>query len=143
MMYHNKYYIAHKKCLAALIWLLLLIIFLLIFLNIAFNYKYCKYEKTVGYIKKINDGYYLSTYVEDLSIYKYSLLIENRELSFTIDSISDNYYIIDGKKYYEVVLSTELDRSLLIENNIIDIVFKKEETTLFKEFKKGMDKWLN
>ena len=142
MMYHNKYFINYRKCHSAVTWLMLLIIFLLIFLNIAFNYKYYKYDETLGYIKKLDD-YYLSTYVEDLSIYKYTLLIDGKEKNITIYSISDGYYIIDGKKYYEIILSTELDKEVLIENNIINIVFRKEQTTLFEEFKKGMKKWLN
>ena len=31
----------------------------------------------------------------------------------------------------------------LIENNVINIVIKKDVTTLYNEFKKGMKQWLN
>ncbi len=143
MMYHNKYFINHKRCHIALIWMMLLIIFLMIFLNIALNYKYHKYVKGVGYIKKIDGEYYISTYVENLSDIRYQLLIDSHEYPYDIHSISEGYYIVNNKNYYEIVLSAKLDKKLLIENNILDVVFKKEETTLFEEFKKGIKKWLN
>ena len=123
---------------------MILIIFLLIFLNIAINYKYKKIDKYIGYIKKIDDSFSLVLYLDDVSdIYKYNLLVENNEYDFNIYSISSDYYIINNQNYYEVVLSVKLDEELLIENNIVDVVFEKDVTTLYKEFKKGLKKWLN
>ena len=101
MIYHNKYFINYRKCHIALIWLMLLIVFLILFLNVAFNYKYHKYAKGVGYIKKIDGEYYLSTYVENLSDIKYQLLVDNKEYLFDVYSISEGYYIVNNKNYYE------------------------------------------
>jgi len=125
---------------------MLLIIFFLIFLNIAFNYKYEISDKYVGYIKKIEDEFKVVLYVlesEVSNLSKSSLLVDSLKYDFSIDSISHEYYIIENEKYYEVILDVELSDSYLIENNIINIVMKKDVTTIYNEFKKGMKQWLN
>lgn len=123
---------------------MILIIFILIFLNVSINYKYKKYDKYLGYVKKIDDDFSLVLYVKDVSdIYRHSLLVEEVKYDFSIYSISKEYYIVDNQNYYEVVLDVKLDDELVIENNIIDVVFEKYTTTLYKEFKKGMIEWLN
>jgi len=142
--YCNKYFINNKKCNIVTIWIMILIIFFLIFLNIAINFEYKKYDKNIGYIKKIDENFKVVLYLKDVSeIYKYSLLVENIKYDFSIYSISNDYYIIDNQNYYEVVLNTKLKEELLIENNIIEVVFEKYTTTLYKELKKGMIKWLS
>ena len=123
---------------------MILIIFVLIFLNISMNYKYKKYDKYLGYVKKINEDFSLVLYVKDVSdIYRYSLLVEKVKYDFSIYSISEDYYIVDNQKYYEVILNVKLGDELLIENNIVDVVFEKYSTTLYNEFKKGLIEWLN
>lgn len=144
--YSNKYFLNNRKCNIVTVWIMLLIMFFLIFLNIAINYEYKSCEKYLGYIKKIDDSFNLVIYVleEDLSeIYKYSLLVNSLSYDFSIYSISNEYYIIENKNYYEVVLKVKLDEKLLIENNIVNVVFEKDTTTLYKEFKKGLKKWLS
>ena len=42
-----------------------------------------------------------------------------------------------------VALDVELSDCYLIENNIINVVIKKDVTTLYNQFKKGMKQWLN
>lgn len=143
---NNKYFINNKKSNAVTIWCEVLIIALLIFLNICFNYDYKIYDEYLGYVKSFDSNFKLVLYVleEDVSsIYKSSLLVEDNNYSFSIYNISHEYYVIDNNKYYEVVLNVELDRNLLIENNIVNVVFEKGNTTLYKEFKKGLVKWLN
>lgn len=145
-MFNNKYLLNNKKCNIVLIWIMLLIIFFLIFLNIAINYRYKSYEESIGYVKKIDDSFNLVVYVLEEKVsefYNYGLLVNSSEYDFSINSISDGYYIIEDKKYYEVVLNVELDERLLVENNIVNVIFEKNFTTLYKEFKKGLKKWLS
>jgi len=142
----NKYFLNSKKDNIVVTWTMLLIIFFLIFLNIAFNYKYEISDKYVGYIKKIEDEFKVVLYVlesEVSNLSKSSLLVDSLKYDFSIDSISHEYYIIENEKYYEVILDVELSDSYLIENNIINIVMKKDVTTIYNEFKKGMKQWLN
>jgi len=142
----NKYFLNNKKDNIVITWIMLLIIFLLIFLNIAFNYKYEICDKYVGYVKKIEDEFKVVLYVlesEVSNLNKSSLLVDSLKYDFSIDSISYEYYIIENEKYYEVILYVKLDDSYLIDNNIINVVIKKDVTTLYNEFKKGMKQWLN
>jgi len=142
----NKYFLNSKKDNIVVTWTMLLIIFFLIFLNIAFNYKYEISDKYVGYIKKIEDEFKVVLYVlesEVSNLSKSSLLVDSLKYDFSIDSISHEYYIIENEKYYEVILDVELSDSYLIENNIINIIMKKDVTTIYNEFKKGMKQWLN
>ena len=142
----NKYFLNNKKDNIVITWIMLLIIFFLIFLNIAFNYKYNKFDKYLGYIKKIDEEFKVVMYVlesEVSNLSKSSLLVGSLKYDFSIDSISSEYYIIENEKYYEVILDVELSDSYLIENNIINVVLKKDVITIYNEFKKGMKQWLN
>lgn len=143
--FNNKYLLNNQKCNIATIWLMILIIFMLIFINIALNYNYKKYDKYLGYIKNI-DGFKLILYVEEKEVSglkKYNLIIDGSKYKFQILNISKEYYIIDSSKFYEVILDVNLNKDLLIENNIIDVIFEKEYTTLFEELKKGIKLWIN
>lgn len=143
--FNNKYFINNKRCDIATIWLMILFIFLLLFLNISLNYEYRNYDKYLGYIKNL-DGLKLFVYVKEeevSSINSYDLIVNGSKLNFEIESISKDVYIIDGLKCYEIVLDTKLDKNLLIENNVVNVVFEKNYTTLFDEFKKGINKWIN
>lgn len=142
----NKYFLNKNNNNVVTIWIMLLIVFFLIFLNICFNYKYKKYAEYLGYIKNIDSSFKVVLYVlenEVSEVSKYSLLVDDVKYDFFINSISDKYYIIENKNYYEVVLNVELDEKLLIENNIVKVVFEKYDTTLYKQFKKGLKKWLS
>lgn len=143
--FNNKYFINNKRCDIAVIWLMILIIFLLIFLNISFNYKYKEYDSYFGYVKNV-DGLKLVLYVEEDEISKinnYDLIAEGLKYNFEVLSISNEYYLIDNLKCYEVILKVDLDKKLLIENNVVNLVFEKEYTTLYYKFKKGIEKWIN
>lgn len=143
---NNKYFLNNKKDNIVTIWLMLLILFLLIFLNIAFNYRYKTFDKYIGYIKKIDSDFKVVIYVLESdvsSLIKNSLLVDSLDYEFSIYNISDEYYILENNKYYEVILSVDLSDNYLIENNIIDVVMSNSTTTLYNQFKKGMKEWLN
>lgn len=144
--YDNKYFINNKKCSIATIWLMILIIFLLIFLNISFNYKYKKYEQTLGYIKKVEDDFKVVIYVLDeevSSLLKYDIVVDGFKYEFEIEDISEEFYLINNLKHKEIILDIDLDKKLLIENNVINITIEKGYETLFIKLKKGIEKWIN
>ena len=59
------------------------------------------------------------------------------------DQVSNQYYLIDNQPFYEVVIKTNLPDKYLIENNIINLVFKMNQTTLYQEFRKEFNLWKN
>lgn len=144
-MFENRYFINKRNCNIVTTWLMILIILLLIFLNIFFNYEYKNSDQRLGYIKNI-DGFKLVVYVEEDEISKissYDLLIDGLKYDFEIVSISEEYYIVDNQKCYEIILNVSLSEELLIENNLINLVFEKNTTTLYSELKKGIKQWIN
>lgn len=125
---------------------MMLIIFLLIFLNISFNYKYQTYEKYLGYVRKIEEDFKVVIYVmeeEVSSLVDYKIIVEGSKYNFEIENISEDLYLIDNLKYKEIILDVELDKDLLINNNVVNIVLQKGYETLFIKLKKGIKKWIN
>lgn len=144
-MFENRYFINKRNCNIVTTWLMILIILLLIFLNIFFNYKYKNYDEYLGCIKNI-DGFKLVVYVKEDELSKisgYDLLIDGFKYDFEIGSISEDYYIVDTQECYEIILNVSLNEKLLIENNLINLVFEKDTTTLYSELKKGIKQWIN
>lgn len=145
--YNNFPYILNQKTSKVVkIWILILILSFIIFLIIAFNYKYYNYKTYLGYIKKIDNSLHPSFYVREDEVgnlSNYELLIDNESHNFQIISISNQYYLIDNQPFYEVVIKTNLPDKYLIENNIINLVFKMNQTTLYQEFRKEFNLWKN
>lgn len=144
--YDNKYFINNKKCDIATIWLMILIIFLLVFLNISFNYRYKNYEQYLGYVKKIEEDFKVVIYVleeEVSSVSNYEMIVEGFKYNFEIESISEEFYLINNLKHKEMILDVNLNKNLLIENNVINITLEKEYETLYIKLKKGIGKWIN
>ena len=113
---------------------------------ISFTYKYHIYDSYLGYIKKIDNSFYTIIYVPQNEINDLSesdLLVDKKEYSFKIINISEEYYTINNNLCYQVILDFNLSEKYLIENNIIEINFRKEKTTIFKEIKKGIKLWIS
>lgn len=140
--YNNFPYILNKKTSKAIIaWLILLVIGSLVFIIIAFNYRYHLYDSYLGYVKNLDGSFYTVTYIEKEKVgllSQYNLSVEGQSLSFEVVKISDEFYIDNDNIFYQVVLDFDLKESQLIENNIINIVFEKPETTIYEEIRKGL-----
>ena len=145
--FNNFSYIINKKTsIAIIVWILFLIVGLTLFLLISFTYKYHIYDSYLGYIKKIDNSFYTIIYVPQNEISDLSesdLLVDKKEYSFKIINISEEYYAINNNLCYQVILDFNLSEKYLIENNIIEINFKKEKTTIFNEIKKRIKLWIS
>lgn len=141
-----SYILNNKKSKIITIWIIFLFLILISFLIIAFKYQYNKYDTYIGYIKKIDEEFCVVLYVSKdkvSSINNSKLLVEKQEYSFKIKSISEEYYNLNNDLYYQIILNFDLKEEWLIENNIINIIFESESTTIFNEIKKGFDLWKN
>ena len=145
--YNNfSYFINKKTSKSIILWISLLIISFIMFIIISLKYEYYLYQSYFGYVKKIDNLFYIVIYVEKENINELSesnLLVDNKEHSFKIISISEEYFIIENKICYQVILDFDLSEQSKIENNIIDIVLKNNKTTIYQELKKGIKKWKN
>lgn len=101
---------------------------------------------TTGQVIIYDNKYYIKTYIEEdkINIIYNNLIFDNDNTKYKIKSLGDEYFIFNNKKYYEVNLLFDLDYKYLINNNILELYFIEEKTTLFKSFinkiKKGMNK---
>lgn len=139
--FNNKYQIKNRTNNSITYFIMLLVIISLIIINIFLNYQYYINDSYTGYI---NENYKLVLYVDDISnINKYKLYVENKNYKFKVNSISDEYFIIDGKTCYQIELDINLDKDLLIKNNIIEVILQKGKTTVYQKIKKGMKEWIS
>lgn len=143
--FNNSPIILNRKTSKAIqIWIMFLIFGAIIFFIIGNYYKFSLFTNHIAYVKKIDSKYYVVTYLEEDEIRKlyYSeILIEKEKFDFKVVTISEEVYSVNNIKCYEVVLDMKLKEMWLVENNILNIVLKKEETTILKEIKKGINLW--
>ena len=124
-----------KSNIYIIIFSILLFIFFIISMIIIIFYKFYEYETCLGIV---NNDYNVVIYMNDFSrLNDYELYLEEEKLEFSIYSISDEYYIIDNNNYYEIILNVELKDVYKIKNNILNLKFKKYETTYLEKIKKG------
>ena len=72
----------------------------------------------------------------------YNIILDNKTYEFEIESISEDYYIIDGSNYYEIIITMNLNDTYKINNNILNLKFEKEKTTIYKLIKEGIKSWI-
>lgn len=121
-----------------IIWNVLLIILFISSFVVCVFYKFYEYDTQLGYVKKIED-YKLVLYLKDFSkLNSYKLYLEEEELKFSVYSISEDYYIINNEKYHEIVLNVDLDDIYKVENNILTLKLKGEQTTYLERIKEGI-----
>ena len=140
----NKSLVVNKKSsLLVVIWLLSLIILFISFFIVFKYYRFNTYETSLGYVKKIEDDYKIVTYLKKFDKLKnYNIILDNKTYEFEIESISEDYYIIDGSNYYEIIITMNLNDTYKINNNILNLKFEKEKTTIYKLIKEGIKSWI-
>ena len=104
-----SYIIENRKSKSILVFIIVLSICFILFIIIMFKYKYHDYNNYFGYIKKIEDKFYVLIYLEEEVISSLNdsiLLINGDEYNFKIKEI--NYYNLNNKLYYEALIDINL-----------------------------------
>lgn len=117
-------------------WISILLVATLLFCLIAFFYKYS--ISNIYYAKVINteDENYITINVDQdfISMKNRNYLkIGDDEYKCHLISSSDNYYIMNSKKYWQVNYDCDLPDELNINDSLIEVHIEMRETTLFKE----------
>lgn len=111
---------------------------ILIVLAFIFCFIFCPYNKTFNYSLYVDDYYKLIVDDNFFPIkYKY-LYIEHKKYSYDVLSISEPY-ILNDKKYYEVLIN--IDLSNYNDKNIMIVTIVKEKTTVFNKLIKKLKGW--
>ncbi|MDD2181046.1 MAG: hypothetical protein PHW32_01620 [Bacilli bacterium] len=127
-------------------WITILIITLVIFLIVGTWYEYPKYLNYHGNVIREEEKYLIKTMIlEDdlIKVKKSKLIIDKNFVNYKINYINPIYYINQQEeKYYELILDTELNDNIKLENLPILMRFELSKTTLMRELidklKKGM-----
>ena len=118
-----------------------LLIGLLIFISC---FKYNPYINLNAMIIKENNTYYLKILVNPEQINDINqkhIIISNKKYKYKVKNISEDY-ILDEKynRYYEVLLESNIDSKLIIDNNIINISIEMPKTTFLNQIIKRIKK---
>lgn len=121
----NYYYIL-------LIFLILGIFFLL--------FPITKYKDYTLYVSSSN--YNLIVDEDFFPIKNNNMYIDGKRYDYEVLNIDDNY-LVDNKKYYDIVIDVDLDKSINKSKNIIHVKIKKGKTNLLKIIIEEMKGWSN
>ena len=135
---YSKLKIMNEKPSKIISWITILATLFFTLLIISIFFKYHLYSNYIGYVQ-IDNKYNIKVIIDD------ELPTLNKDYKLYINNHKYKYKIVEINKqvgYYEMYIKCDLDKSILINNNIITVRFKKEQTTLIRElikkFKKGM-----
>lgn len=125
-----------KPSIKVISWISILLISSVIFGLIMCFYKYD--ISNIYYARVINndDENYIHFSVDESFISMKNrnyLEINNKEYKCHLSSFSDNYYLVNSEKIWEVYFDCELPDELNINDNLIEVRVEKRRTTLFKE----------
>ena len=126
-------------------WINILLIGIIIFGLIMYFYEYD--ISNIYYAKVLNNGdenyLYFSVDQSFISMKNRNYLeINGDEYKCHLSSFSDNYYLINNKKIWEVYFDCELPDELNVNDNLVEVRVEKRKTTLFKEMVNKLGKEL-
>ena len=127
------------------IYLITIILLFIVFIISIFllTYQYYPYYQTTGIISKEGETKYVKILVEldKLVLIKNAdLILNHKKYEYDVYTFDQNIYSENNKLYKQLGLIIKDD---LEENSeILDISFRLSKTTIFKQIKKGMMKWI-
>lgn len=134
-MYNNSEIILQKKeSKLYKIFIIVVLVFLTGAILLMTLYKYDKISKVKAVVKnsKIN----LTVTEDNLKLLSNNnVLVNDKEYKVVIESISDVIYDSNYNTYYEISLYIDLEGSVLVENNVLDINILLGKTTLYQSLK--------
>ena len=124
-------------------WILILIVSSIVFLIISVTFKYKKYITYEGVIS----NNYIEFYVDDDFLDKETsddVIINRNKYHYQIIAFEEYSYNLGINEYWKIVISADIPKEWIIENNKMKLVFLKEEKTLMQsiidKIKKGLEK---
>lgn len=127
-------------------WITLLLIGSIIFVVISCFYKYTLYNIYYGKIINVDKDNYLYLEVDEdfISIKNRNHLeINDDDYNCHLIDLSDKYYILNNKKYWNVSYECDLPEELNVNENLVKVRIDKRKTTLLKEIILKVRKGLN
>ena len=114
--------------------LIILIICSIFFVGCFVKFSFC--DRYNGLVSREEDNYYVSILVDnswfDLQIH--NLVVDKKELDYSIISISSDYTITDSGLKKEVVLKFDISEDKKINNNVLNLYFVRK-MTFFEKIK--------
>ena len=118
------------------IWLIIMTTLFMSTMILVFFYKFNLYDIYQGKIIKQEQDNHIELIVDE-EFYNIRnrnyLIIDKKEYKCHLLDFSDNYYLINNKKYWNAKYECDLPEDLNINNNILSIYILKRETTIGKE----------
>lgn len=143
--FYNSEIIIKRKQPKIIIYNIIILISLSLLLLFSCFYTYHPYLNLKASVVTNNQDYYLKVLISENDMDKLNntnLLIKNKNYKYEIKEISSSLLDANYNKYYEILIICNINKSLRINNNIININIKLPKTTymkkLIQEFKKGM-----
>ena len=66
------------------------------------------------------------------------LIINDEDTKCNLVDVSDRYYVLNSKKYWEVAYKCELPEEINVDQNIIKVRVQMRKTTIFKELLRSL-----
>lgn len=137
--YANVGYIINKKTSMSIkIFLILLVIITLLIIYTIINIKFPQSTPITAIVKEKELIVYIPN-TDLVNIENYQLYL-NKIIDFNIISIQEKV-MLDNKEHYEVIMTTNINENLLINNNVIQLILIKDKETILNLIKEKI-KWL-
>ena len=108
----------------------------LLVVTLSLFYKFNLYDIYQGTIIKTDDNNYLYLLVDE-NFYNLKnrnyLIINKKEYKCHLSEFSDNYYLVDNKKYWNAKYECNLPDEINVHNSQVKVMIHKRKTTLGKE----------
>lgn len=117
-------------------WINILLIGSILFGLIACFYEYTIFNIYYSKVVESDENSYVHITVDESFISSKNrnyLTLNNIDCKCHLNSLSDNYYLINNEKFWEAIYECEIPEELDIDNNILEVKINKRKTTLFKE----------
>lgn len=138
-MEHIIDYHLNKKLKNNYIFIFIIITMILILILLGNVFKYKNYSISSGLVTIEDEEYYLKVYIqkEYLNQFLNNKILEiNGSLEFfDIVSINPQLLIISNSNYYEIIVTTTLEKTDQIQNNIVSVKFSYGEEKIINKIK--------
>jgi hypothetical protein len=149
--YNSGFILKYQKDDFTMNWIVIIVVSIIVIFVVISNYTYNKCLTLDGIVIRAKEGYNINVYIKKddiVNIFNKDLIVNKENINYTISNISNEYLIGQDKKIYKnIIIDGEIDKNIMIENNIIKLNWNIGKTTLMNEItnfiKKGLLEWNN